>query len=115
MAMPTTPHGGPAQQQAATSGITGTGPQQRPGALTSMGPMPAAAAPEPQKPMLPEGFDKVLLLRVFPDSLNTDDAAAKALAQGEETQKLGAAAVASQQIDPVAEFNAAQARPQREA
>ena|SRR5215472_8135238 len=110
MAMPTTPHGGPAQQQAATPGVA-----HQPGSVGRMGPMPQAGDLKPQAPMLPEGFDKVLLLRTFPDALNTDDAAAKAIAQGTETQALGEKLLASQQIDPVAEAQAAQARPQREA
>jgi hypothetical protein len=94
-------------------GAPGTVEQQRQqgdvrtpvGTLTNMAPMPRPDEWPPQAPMIPEGMDKVLLMRMFPDTLDSGGAEQRALQQGRETQEAGQRLVANQQISQQDEEN----------
>ena len=53
-------------------------------------------------PVWPADGDKVLLIRLYPDAAGISDAAAKAMAQGEETGALGEDWESSQYEPPLA-------------
>lgn len=97
MALPTAP------QPAATPPMKPTpGVGAAPATAGTMQPMAGQVAQTPDtkgaEPTLPEGIDKVLLHRLYPDAESTDDLTAQAMAQGKKTHEEGAKLVASQQV-----------------
>jgi hypothetical protein len=85
MALPTTEHHAPAQQQ-----------HQSPG-VGMQGAAPVAPSTEPVKPVLFDDIDPVLLIRLYPGAKDAAELRAQAMAQGIKTAEEGAANVAAQQ------------------
>jgi hypothetical protein len=62
--------------------------------------MSDTAAPRHIDPVLVEGLDQVLLIRLYPDAAGLTDAGAKAVAQGEATGAEGEL-LESSQYEPI--------------
>jgi len=65
-------------------------------------PMPPpgwAGTQDVEKPFLPEEFDRVLLMRCYPDVNSTDELRAKAYAVGAQVMEMAAASISSQQAE----------------
>ena len=60
------------------------------------GPAPTTTDQPPAAPMLPEDIDPVLLVRLYPEVVNTAEARAMAMAAGEATAAAGEELIASQ-------------------
>jgi hypothetical protein len=99
MALPTAPHPAATPPMRPTPGVGAA-----PATAGTMQPMAGHVAQTPDtkgaEPTMPEGMDKVLLHRLYPDADSTADLEAKAMAQGKQTHELGAKLKAAQQ-EPV--------------
>ncbi len=89
MALATTHETRPAQPQPPTPGVA------------MQGPAPTTTDQPPAKPMLPDDIDPVLLVRLYPASVNNAEARGLAMAAGAATAAAGAELQASQN-EPVA-------------
>ena len=88
MATPTSPSSTPATPQRDTPGVGKQGDQPKP------------AAAEAAKPVLFPDIDPILLIRLYPESKDTAELHAKAMAAGQAAHDAGAKLVAAQQ-EPV--------------
>jgi hypothetical protein len=90
MANPTTEHGHPAAAQAHSPGVGRQGEHPK---------APPVKRPDP---VLFDDIDPVLLVRLYPEEINTSGAKTKAIAQGIATMKAGEELEASRDAPPVA-------------
>ena len=83
------------------------GTTNEPNKNAQMAPAPGTLVPPPgwagtqnvDEPFLPEEFDRVLMMRCYPDANSTDELRAKAYAIGRQVMDMAAASVSSQQAE----------------